>query len=86
MNEKVIPITLSALLKERDKLNAAIGKAMEREYPVGGLVQWMHGRSWQDGRVTEHWGTTLRARNVNTGNYKDLEASAVQWYADHPDG
>lgn len=76
--------TLRDLLKEREKVDEAIGKALAREYPVGALVHWAHGRHEIAGRVTEHWGTRLRARNTNTGNYKDLEASEVVWYEDRP--
>lgn len=78
------PISLKALLAEREKLDAAIGKALEREYPVGSIVIWRHGLHLQTGRVTEHWGATLRARNTTTGKYKDLTAQAVQWYEEHP--
>jgi hypothetical protein len=68
-------------MAQREKLDECIAKALVREYPVGSIVHWYHGRNVQNGKVTEHWGTTLRARNVNTGKYKDLNAGQVHWYA-----
>lgn len=77
--EAATPVTLAALLAEREKLDKVIGNALAREYPVGALVYWRHGRNWQTGRVIEHWGAMLRARNTNTGNYKDLTAACVAY-------
>lgn len=71
--------TVVQLIEEREKLDVALGRALEREYPIDSLVYWRHGQHEQAGRVKEHWGTRLRARNVNTGKYKDLEAWSIYW-------